>query len=109
MKTRGLDFSFFEANGILFHRRARRLSPRCGGQPRALRSVLLLLAKSNCHPKFETHLSREGDGDYGLHGTNTWERWQLLNFYKYVFDRPGFNAQKMQEAKRDPDLDSLDK
>jgi len=66
------------------------------------------LAKGNCHPKFETHLSRESDGDYGFHGTNTWERWQLFNFYKHVFSHQNFDAREMQEAKRHQDKDKLD-
>lgn len=112
MKSKGLDLSFFEANGILFHRPG--LEER--GIYRLIAEVnhtlsgrfcYCFMSKSNCHPKFETHLSRESDGDYGFHGTNTWERWQLLNFYKHVFDRPGFNARKMQEAKRNSDRDKL--
>lgn len=67
------------------------------------------LAKKNCHVKFETRLSLESDGDYGFHGTSTWERWQLFNFYKHVFDHPEFNARKMQQARQDPDNKMLDK
>jgi hypothetical protein len=54
-----------------------------------------------CHPKHETHLSRESDCEYGFHGTNAWERWQLLNFYNHVFQHPRFDARQMQQAKRD--------
>jgi len=53
------------------------------------------------HPKHETFLSKEADGNYGFHGTNPWERWQLLNFYHRVFQHPRFDPRKMQEAKRD--------
>jgi hypothetical protein len=110
MKSRGLDLSFFEANGILFHRP--NLEER--GIYRLIAEInhtlsgqfcYCFMSKSYCHPKFETHLSRESDGDYGFHGTNTWERWQLLNFYKHVFSRPSFDAWKMQEAKRHSDRD----
>ena len=52
------------------------------------------------HPKHETHLSSESDGDYGFHGANPWERWQLLNFYHHLFQHPEFDALKMQEARR---------
>lgn len=112
MKSRDLDLSFFEANGILFHRPGveelgiyrliAEINHTLSG-----RFCYCFMSKLNCHPKFETHLSIESDGDYGFHGTNTWERWQLLNFYKYVFDRPSFNAREMQEAKRNSDRDKL--
>lgn len=71
-------------------------------------SVFILILISMVYLKFETHLSRESDGDYGFHGTNTWERWQLFNFYKHVFGHQDFDARKMQEAKRHPDKDKLD-
>jgi hypothetical protein len=104
MQSRRLDLSFFEANGILFHR----LNLEERGIYRLIAEInhtlsgqfcYCFMSKSYCHPKFETHLSRESDGDYGFHGTNTWERWQLLNFYKHVFSRPSFDAWEMQEAK----------
>jgi len=112
MKSKGLDLSFFEASGILFHRPG--LEER--GIYRLIAEInhtlsgrfcYCFMSKSKCHSKFETHLSLESDGDYGFHGTDTWERWQLLNFYKHVFDCPGFNARKMQEAKRHSDRDKL--
>lgn len=105
MKHRGLDLSYFEENDIFFHMPG--LDER--GIYRLIAEVNHTLSgrfcycftpKPYCHPEFETHLSRESDGDYGFHGTNTWERWQLFNFYKYVFDLPNFDARKMQEAKR---------
>jgi hypothetical protein len=52
-----------------------------------------------CHPRHETHLSRQSDSEYGFHGTNAWERWQLLNFYRFVFKHPAFDAEAMQRAK----------
>ncbi|KAK5214942.1 hypothetical protein LTR96_011629, partial [Exophiala xenobiotica] len=60
------------------------------------------------HSKYETLLSKESEVDYGFHGVNTWERWQLLNFYSYVFTHPEFDAHKMQEAKRSLNLEALD-
>ncbi len=112
MKRKGLNISTFQAKGIAFHR------PNVDelGIYRLIAEVNHTLSgrfcychlqKENCHPKFETHLSLESDGDYGFHGTNTWERWQLFNFYKHVFDHPNFDARKMQEAKRDPDIEKL--
>ncbi|KAF3000166.1 hypothetical protein E8E13_005930 [Curvularia kusanoi] len=50
-------------------------------------------------PKHETHLSAESEAEYGFHGTNTWERWQLLNFYKAVFAHESFDAAAMLRAK----------
>jgi hypothetical protein len=111
-RSRGLGISFFEENGILFHRP--NLEER--GIYRLIAEVnhtlsghfcYCFLQKPYCHPRFETHLSGESDGDYGFHGTHTWERWQLLNFYKHVFRHPSFDARKMQEAKRHSDNDKL--
>jgi hypothetical protein len=113
MRRRGLNISTFQANGIAFHR------PNLEelGIYRLIAEVTHTLSgrfcychlsKSNCHPKFETHLSRESDGDYGFHGANTWERWQLFNFYKHVFGHQNFDARKMQEAKRHADKKKLD-
>lgn len=62
-----------------------------------------------CHPKYEPHLSLESDGDYGFHASTPWERWQLFNFYSYVFCHRGFDARSMQLARRDPDPDALEK
>lgn len=53
-----------------------------------------------CHLKHESHLSIESDIEYGFHGTNPWERWQLLNFYKHIFEHRNFDAERMQQAKR---------
>lgn len=114
MKARGMDLSFFEANGIRFQR------PDADefGIYRLIAEVSHTLSggfcncfrlKDHCHPKYETHLSLESDGDYGFHGTNAWERWQLLNFYNHVFQHPGFDARKMQQAKRDPDHETLER
>lgn len=66
-------------------------------------------AGRRCYSYFETHLDREADGNFGFHMVNTWERWQLLNFYKHVFALPGFDPQKMAEARRDPDPNQLER
>lgn len=62
-----------------------------------------------CHSKYETHLSLESDIDYGFHGASAWERWQLLNFYRYIFRHPNFDARKMQVTRRSPDTESLER
>jgi hypothetical protein len=90
MKSRGLDLLFFEANRILFHypnREERGIYHLIAEVNHTLSGHFCncVMSKSYCHPKFETHLSRESGGDYEFHGTNTWERWQLPNFYKHVF------------------------
>lgn len=113
MRRRGLNISTFQAKGIAFHRpdlEELGIYRLIAEVNHALsgRFCYCHLPKRNCHPKFETHLSRESDGDYGFHGTNTWERWQLFNFYKHVFGHQNFDARKMQEAKRYPDKEKLD-
>ncbi|KAL9632463.1 MAG: hypothetical protein Q9164_005307 [Protoblastenia rupestris] len=113
MRRKGLNISTFQAKGIAFHRPdleelgIYRLIAEVN-HTLSGRFCYCHLPKRNCHPKFETHLSRESDGDYGFHGTNTWERWQLFNFYKHVFGHQNFDARKMQEAKRQPDKEKLD-
>ncbi|MAD85002.1 MAG: hypothetical protein CL912_18745 [Deltaproteobacteria bacterium] len=113
MRCNGLQPSIIQAKGVSFHR------PDLEdlGIYRLIAEVKHTLSghfcychlqKKYCHPKFETHLSQESDGDYGFHGTNTWERWQLFNFYKYVFRHRNFSPRKMQEAKRHPDKEKLD-
>lgn len=52
-----------------------------------------------CHWYYETHLDVECDVGYGFHLTNSWERWQLLNFYQHLFKLPGFNPGAMAAAK----------
>ncbi|KAK5633590.1 hypothetical protein RRF57_009304 [Xylaria bambusicola] len=66
-------------------------------------------ASWHCHSYFETHLDREADGNFGFHMTSTWERWQLLNFYKYVFALPEFDPRKMAKAREDVDTKGLEK
>ncbi|OTA56229.1 hypothetical protein K449DRAFT_375736 [Hypoxylon sp. EC38] len=61
-----------------------------------------------CHAYFETHLDSESDANFGFHLTSSWERWQLLNFYKYLFRLPDFDPRRMAEAKEDSDRGSLE-
>jgi hypothetical protein len=109
-----LDPSSFETNGILCHQP----NLEVPGTYRLIAWVDHRLSGWFCyccrptpngHPKVETHLSRESDDNYELHGTNPWERWQLHNFYKHIFKHPSFNARKMQDAKRHSDYDKLEK
>lgn len=113
MRHQGLDISSLQANGIAFHR------PNLEdlGIYRLVAEVNHTLSgrfcychtsKSHCHPKFETHLCYESERDYRFHGTNTWERWQLFNFYKYLLSHENFDARKMQEARRHPVKEKLD-
>jgi hypothetical protein len=114
MQAKGIDLAFIEANGIGFQR------PDANefGIYRLIAEVTHTVSGrfcdcfrpkvGDCHPKHETHLSRESDGDYGFHGTNAWERWKLLNFYSHVFQHPSFNAYRMQQAKRHSDPEALE-
>jgi hypothetical protein len=63
----------------------------------------------NLHSTHEHILHYESESDYGFTGTNAWERWQLLSFYKYIFTSPGFDAREMQNAKRDDDPGALER
>jgi len=62
-----------------------------------------------CHQYFETHLDSEADTGYGFHLSSSWERWQLLNFYKHVFGLPGFDPQTMASAKESGEKGGLEK
>ncbi|KAJ5902335.1 hypothetical protein N7495_002863 [Penicillium taxi] len=53
----------------------------------------------SCHSGFETHLDLQSDICYGFHLSSSWERWQLLNFYKTMFKLPGFDPREMAETK----------
>jgi hypothetical protein len=105
LKSKGINIAFFEANGIGFQRP----DADVFGAYRLVAEVAHAVSgrfcdcfrpKGYCHPQHETHLNLESDGDYGFHGTNAWERWQLLNFYNHVFRHPSFDACRMQQAKR---------
>lgn len=52
----------------------------------------------HCHSYSETHFDRESDTNFGFHLTNSWEKWQLLNFYKHLFSLSGFDPRCMAEA-----------
>jgi hypothetical protein len=62
----------------------------------------------DCHTYYETHIDRESDANFGVRLTNSWERWQLLNFYQHFFRLPSFDPHLMAEATKDPDLGSLE-
>ncbi|KAB8261619.1 hypothetical protein BDV32DRAFT_137204 [Aspergillus pseudonomiae] len=51
------------------------------------------------HRYFETHLDAECEVGFGFDMTNSWERWQLLNFYRHVFKLPVFDPRAMAAAK----------
>ncbi|KAF4946457.1 hypothetical protein FSARC_14186 [Fusarium sarcochroum] len=48
--------------------------------------------------KNESNISIESEILFGFHGTEAWERWQLLNFYAYLFSLPAFDIREMQAA-----------
>ncbi|KAL2829415.1 hypothetical protein BDW59DRAFT_170460 [Aspergillus cavernicola] len=62
-----------------------------------------------CYCYFETHLDIECDVGYGFHLTNSWERWQLLNYYQYVFKLPAFDVRTMATAKETREKGSLER
>lgn len=113
MKSQRIDISILESAGIDFQ------PPpmddfgiyRFIGEVRhALSGHYCPCFRSACqiHSKYETLLSKETEGDYGFHGANTWERWQLLNFYAHVFSHPAFDPRKMQDARRDANPEALE-
>ncbi|KOC16485.1 hypothetical protein AFLA70_261g001451 [Aspergillus flavus AF70] len=60
-----------------------------------------------CHHYFEPHFDSECDVAYGFHLTNSWERWQLLNFYRHLFNLPEFDPRAMAAAKESPQRGAL--
>lgn len=60
------------------------------------------------HRSFETHLDFEAEVGYGFHLSSSWERWQLLNFYRRIFGLKGFDPQAMASAKESEDRDALE-
>lgn len=48
--------------------------------------------------KNESNISIESEIQFGFHGTEAWESWQLLNFYAYLFSLPTFDLREMQAA-----------
>ena len=113
MKSRGIDTAFLDAHRIELklpnidefgiYRLQAEVTHALSG-----RHCECCKPKGICHPKHETILSMESYTDYAFHGTVTWERWQLLNFYKHVFQHPNFDARKMHRAKHDPDSSMLE-
>ena len=113
MRSQGIDISLFESNDIYLTQPR----PNEFGIYRLMAEVKHALSGCPCprfsrpvgacsfHPNHEQYLNSESDGNYGFHGTNAWERWQLLNFYAYVFAHPDFKARKMLEAKNKKVLD----
>ncbi|OGM49447.1 hypothetical protein ABOM_001703 [Aspergillus bombycis] len=62
-----------------------------------------------CHHFYETHLDTECEVGFGFDLTNSWERWQLLNFYRYLFKLPGFDARAMAAAKDSHERGALER
>ncbi|KAE8333006.1 hypothetical protein BDV39DRAFT_74223 [Aspergillus sergii] len=62
-----------------------------------------------CHGLFETHFDSECDLAYGFRLTNSWERWQLLNFYRHLFSLPEFDPRAMAAAKESPERGALER
>ncbi|KAJ5489398.1 hypothetical protein N7539_004288 [Penicillium diatomitis] len=114
MATKGIATSSLVSDGIY----PRQPSPETIGIYRLMSEVSHGLSGCpNCscknavcefHSKDEPLLCKESEVDYGFLSVNTWERWRLLNFYSDLFANPKFNPQKMQEAKRNPDVQALE-
>ncbi|KAF2019810.1 hypothetical protein BU24DRAFT_341661 [Aaosphaeria arxii CBS 175.79] len=115
MRTKGIDISELEIQGVRFHR-----PPPCEysvyrlmiGVEHALSgrfcSCFRVHVGRDCHAYYETHMDRESDTNFGFHLTSSWERWQLLNFYKHLFHLPGFDPRCMAEATEDLDPGKLE-
>jgi hypothetical protein len=109
MATKDIGTSSLLSHGIY----PRRPSPETIGIYRLMSEVTHILngcAICPCnsfsckfHSKEEPSFCLESEIDYGFHETNTWERWQLLNFYSSLFMNPKFHPQEMQKARRDSD------
>jgi hypothetical protein len=108
MRTHGIDISELEIQGIRLHR-----PPPCEysvyrlmiGVEHALSgrfcSCFRVHAGCDCHAYYETHIDRESDTNFGFHLTSSWERWQILNFYKHLFHLPDFDPRCMADATED--------
>ena len=116
MRRHGMDVAELESQGIRLHR-----PPGCEysvyrlmiGVEHALSGrfcpCFRVREGRSCHGDFETHFDREADANFGFHLTGSWERWQLLNFYKHLFRLPAFDPRRMAEATEDPDRGSLER
>lgn len=112
MRFQGINISELENQGVRLYR-----PPRCEysvyrlmiGAEHALSgrfcSCFSVREGRDCHTYYETHIDSESDTHFGFHLTSSWERWQLLNFYKHLFGLPGFDPRCMAEAKEDFDLE----
>ncbi|PVI00725.1 hypothetical protein DM02DRAFT_707787 [Periconia macrospinosa] len=115
MRTHGVDISKLEIQGVRLHR-----PPPCEysvyrlmiGVEHALSgrfcSCFRVYAGRDCHAYSETHIDRESGTNFGFHLASSWERWQLLNFYKHLFHLPGFDPRCMAEATEDLDPGKLE-
>jgi hypothetical protein len=115
MRIHGLDISELETQSIRTHR-----PPPCEysvyrlmvGVEHALSGrfcdCFRVHAGRHCHAYHETHIDRESDTNFGFHLTSSWERWQILNFYKYLFHLPDFDARHMTDATEDLDPGKLE-
>lgn len=115
MRAQGIDISELENQGVRLHR-----PPQCEysiyrlmiGVEHALSgrycSCFRVYEGHDCQAYFETHIDHESDTNFGFHMTRSWERWQLLNFYKYLFGLPGFDPRCMAEATEDVDPGRLE-
>ncbi|KAI1339083.1 hypothetical protein F5Y15DRAFT_93504 [Xylariaceae sp. FL0016] len=116
MRDRGISTSELEIQGIRFHQPSlceysiyrlmicveHALSGRfC--------DCFMLHKGCDCHDMHETIFDRESDVTFGFHLTNPWERWQLMNFYRYLFRQPKFDACRMAEATESGDRGSLER
>ncbi len=115
MHSHNIDTSELEKQGIRFHRPPpyeARVFRLMVGVEHALSgrfcSCFRLYERRDCHWSFETHLDKEAATQFGFLLSTSWERWQLLNFYKHLFHLPGFDPSRMTEAAALPDLDRLE-
>lgn len=110
MRTHGINISKLEIQGV----RLRRPPPCEYSVHRLIVGVEHALsgrfcdcfrvdAGRDCHVYYETHIDGESDTNFGFHLASSWERWQLLNFYKHLFHLPGFDPRSMAEATEDLD------
>jgi hypothetical protein len=101
MKTQGIDLSDLEAQGVTLrmptvseHAVFRLMT---GVEHASGRHCMCFRMNQGrpCHRGFETHLDIQSDVCYGFYLSNSWERWQLLNFYKELFKLPNFDPREM--------------
>ncbi|KAJ6782312.1 hypothetical protein PWT90_09022 [Aphanocladium album] len=115
MRARAIDISELESQGIL----------PCRPDPCAYSVFRLMIGVEHalsgrfcgcfrvregypCYAYFETFFDIECDTNFGFHLSTSWERWQLLNFYKYLFRQYTYNSRRMVEAMDNAALGSLE-